>query len=234
MPNVVPFCFLPGIIIIGDKVDVEIASWNFGIIIVQFCTAPAIRKDGIPYCRFSLRNTIHSSKDSIIPKMPCMVYIPDDIANNSFFFLFKSHGTNLKFCCAKSITVLPFLKVGLDQHGTFEPCDLRPSTLSSRDCLLRILKTFQEPWYYKDDILCKIADFQNLHIYGIFRVSSRSFLLRSTVSLLMDRFLNVFWSVKFLTWPFGKVYSLCNMVDLENWLLPRIFGVFFQECFCKE
>lgn len=210
-----------------------IVSWNFGIIIVQLCTAPAIRKDGIPYCRFSLRNTIHSSKDSIIPKMQRMVYIPDDIANNFFFsFLSLMVGTS-NFCCAKSIIVLPFLKVGLDQHGTFKPCDLRPSTLSSRDCFLRILKTFQEPWYYKDDILCKIADFQNLHIYGIFRVSSRSFLLRRTLSLLLDRFLNVFQLNFWPDWSFGKVYSLCNMVDLENWLLPRIFGVFFQEVFCN-
>lgn len=37
---------------------------------------------------------------------------------------------------------------GLDQHGTFRPCDLRPSTRSSRYCFVGILKTFQEPCHF--------------------------------------------------------------------------------------
>lgn len=36
----------------------------------------------------------------------------------------------------------------MDQHETFRPCDLRPSTCSSRDCFLGILKTFQEPCHF--------------------------------------------------------------------------------------
>ena len=46
------FHFLP--IIIGDKVDVDMEEWQCLLKlwnIVQLCTAPAMRKDDIPYLR---------------------------------------------------------------------------------------------------------------------------------------------------------------------------------------
>ena len=80
------FRFLP--IIIGDKVDLDMEEWHCLLKlwnIVQICTAPAIRKDDIPYLRVLIEEHHTLFKRlypdaSIIPKMHYIIHIPDDIA----------------------------------------------------------------------------------------------------------------------------------------------------------
>ena len=213
-----------------------IASWNFGIIIVRLCTAPAIRKDGIPYLQVlieehhTLLQRLHHSQNAVYGR-----YIPDEMANNSFFsFLSLMVGTS-NFCCAKSIIVLPFLKEGLDQHRTFEPCDFRPSTLSSRDCFLRILKTFQEPWHYKNYTLCKIADFFTFMEYFVFLQGAFC-----SEELKVCCWINLFVKCFLASYIFDPTDHLAKSTAFATWSTLRIVSFleylvfFFQEFFLQR
>ena len=94
---------------------------------------------------------MHPSKDLIIPKMFYMIHILDDIPGYYEFLLFllkSHHGRYLKFLLCKINNSSAIFKCRFYQQGTFAPCDLRASTLYSRDRFLRILKTFQEPCHF--------------------------------------------------------------------------------------
>ena len=79
------FRFLP--IIIGNLVDSESGHWHCFLKlwnIVQFCTAPVIKKDDLPYLRYLIQDHHALFKElyplaSIIPKMHFLIHVPDDI-----------------------------------------------------------------------------------------------------------------------------------------------------------
>lgn len=106
------FRFLP--ILIGDKVDVEKEEWRWLWTlwnIVQLCTAPAIKKDDVPYLRVLIEEHHTLFKGlypaaSIIPKMHYVIHIPDDIPGDYEFiisFLFVSCSVvSVNFACSPS------------------------------------------------------------------------------------------------------------------------------------
>ncbi|CAH3115461.1 unnamed protein product [Porites lobata] len=117
------FRFLP--ILIGDKVDVEMEEWHCLRTlwnIVQLCTAPAIRKDDVPYLRVLIEehHTLFKRlypEASIIPKMHYVIHIPDDIARNMCWNLLTSTGhTTSKYLYAGDVVGPGDYGIDLKQH----------------------------------------------------------------------------------------------------------------------
>ncbi|CAB3999547.1 Hypothetical predicted protein [Paramuricea clavata] len=88
-------------IMIGDMVEKEsetmvlfLQLWN----IVQICTAPAIRKEDVPYLKILIEEHHKLFKEvyplaSIIPKLYYLVHVPDDIV--SWYLSTRNHNKML-------------------------------------------------------------------------------------------------------------------------------------------
>ena len=79
------FRYLP--IMIGYLVDRDLEQWHCFLQlwnVVQICTAPAIKREDVPFLRILLEEHHNLFKEvypmaSIIPKLHYMIHIPDDI-----------------------------------------------------------------------------------------------------------------------------------------------------------